>query len=490
MRQHLPIVLLFLIFPVIASSQIAPAEGRILNYCIIGFKVPPKENTREYTFEIASGTWNAEPAFLKHLLLKEVANDNKVIGEVPAFGSFYTWRVVCGKGKSRQTSTFYHFATGNIPDADTANVRLRIADPAKRFTDAYILCDGSRVIYDMNGRPVWYLPLAAGINLTPRDMKANSSGTITLLDGSGYEFDYDGNIVWKTPPPGAGPVNAEYHHEFTKRPNGNYMVLGMEYVSCKRPVKEDDHSVVLEDGGAGTPGPRLRFGTILEFSKDGGLLWTWKLSDYFRKSDISNFRSPGPAPVVDLHDNSFFFDENNKVIYLSLRNINRIIKIKYPSGEVVGTYGQRFSTDGSIAANMLFCGQHSISCSGDDLLLFNNNHCHQGGSPAVCRFRQSRQGTLQKIWECECSSGITKDLGFASGGNLVELPGDYFFISTAAPDAGVFIINEKKQIQWSAVLEKWSEPEKTWKPLTQYKASIIPDRKSLEQLIWHATGND
>lgn len=44
------------------------------------------------------------------------------------------------------------------------------------------------------------------------------------------------------------------------------------------------------------------------------------------------------------HENSFFFDDKAKVIYLSLRNINSILKIKYPEGTILQIYNGENST--------------------------------------------------------------------------------------------------------------------------------------------------
>jgi hypothetical protein len=309
-----------------------------------------------------------------------------------------------------------------------------------------------------------------------------------MVDKNCYEIDYNGNVLWKAPPPGSGLLNAEYHHEFTRRANGNYMVMGMEYVSC-RTAGKDNHRIMLDDPAAGgqlQPAVKLRFGTLLEYDNDGNLVWSWKSSDYFRHSDLANYASPGPAPIVDLHDNSFFFDEQHQRIWLSFRNISRIVAISYASGAVCGTYGALFQTDGRQSTGSSFCGQHSVSCSGPDVLLFNNNLCNSGSSPIAARYNVDTQAGLIKRWEYDCSPGIRAEGGFASGGNVTGLPDGSLFVSTAAPDSKVLLISPEKQVLWSAVLEKWSEAEKAWKPLTQYKASIIPTRAALEQLIWGA----
>src|SRR6185503_11567408 len=89
---------------------------------------------------------------------------------------------------------------------------------------------------------------------------------------------------------------------------------------------------------------KLRFGMIMEFDEDGNLIWSWKTSKYYQESDLAKNRKPGGTPIFDLHENSFYFNEKEKVIYLSCKRISRILKIKYPEGTVIGSYGDVYET--------------------------------------------------------------------------------------------------------------------------------------------------
>ena len=60
----------------------------------------------------------------------------------------------------------------------------------------------------------------------------------------------------------------------------------------------------------------------------------------------------------------------------------------------------------------------------------------------------------------------------------------------SAPYNKIFIINWNKEVLWSAVTEKYDPEKKEWIPATNYRTSIIPDKTTLEQLIWYGQGKE
>jgi len=68
--------------------------------------------------------------------------------------------------------------------------------------------------------------------------------------------------------------------------------------------------------------------------------WSWKAFPWFKESDLRYYKSGKDKNykknnAINVHENAFFFDEPNQVIYLGFRNISRILKIKYPEGYVM-----------------------------------------------------------------------------------------------------------------------------------------------------------
>ena len=430
-----------------------------------------------------------------------------MIGEVPSFGSSYTWRVTYTSAKKQAHTQLYHFNTGIIPEADTASFRMRIVKNAQTYKDAYVFVDGMRALFDMKGKPVWYLPNIDSLNTEdcrPRDVKLTPHGTISMVMHKGsYELDYNASVLWKMPKNvRRAPDSIEFfHHEFTQLSNGHYMGLGDEKLLWQ-PSVTGDSGFVLVPGAKPLPNnstrrDKISFGTLVEYDKNNNVVWSWRSSDYFKTSDI--YYHKVPLGAVDVHANSFFFDEKNKAIYVSFKNIDRIIKIKYPEGTVTDVYGEIYEKGmmkGSVAetGNGLFCGQHSCRLSaGGDIYLFNNNTCHRGAWPSIVMMQKTKDNKvgLKKTWEYECNvdyTGITspRPYNFAVGGGVYELPDQSFLVTLAGSSSNVFIVNKKKEILWSAVCERYNRVTKQWNYVLNYRSSMITSRKELERLIWNS----
>ena len=50
------------------------------------------------------------------------------------------------------------------------------------------------------------------------------------------------------------------------------------------------------------------------------MVWSWKLSDYYKTSDLWYYVKPDSRAYFDMRENAFFFDEKNENIYLSSQN--------------------------------------------------------------------------------------------------------------------------------------------------------------------------
>ena len=478
-------------------GQVFPKEGSALYYRIVGFSCPAQSWAVRYGIEIAGGSYNDEGAFTKNISQAINSKSSKIIGEVPYFGAQYTWRIVfVMKDSSRKHSILYHFSTRTSPDVDTAVTRLRVMKPAERYKDAYVFLDCTRVLYDMKGKPIWFLP---GSDITnqdayPRDLKLSNRGTITFTTGyKPYEINYDGTILWQYKSDGTGEMNDSFHHEFTRLQNGNYMGMIYEHRPALLPRYKD--SIAHNAADSARYYRTVQFSTIVECDRDNLEVWHWRTYDYEQASDL-RLRNPDDDSLWnhDLHENSFYFDEHNQVVYLSFRNISRVIKIKYPEGNVLNTYGMPYKPGIKQWDNEWFCMQHSCRVNDkDELYVFDNNTCGTPPVPKVVVMQQPEVGNnnLKKIWEYPCTiedAQVRKDqTHFHSGGNVIELPGGSMFVSMSIPYCKVFIVSHDKKELWSAVAEKYDPAAKKWKqPIELYRANIVPGRKELEELIWNS----
>ncbi len=478
---------LLLLFSIQLKAQVLPLERSSLNYRLIGFSFPAKEKTSTYRLEIAEGNISTDDSFRQSIIYSVADPGNKIIATVPAWGSSYTWRAVyLKKNKPFAHTPMYHFSTQLSPDVDTSLARLRIVDTATKYKDAYIFLDDNKAIYDMKGQPVWFMTKINGINLTPRDLKWTHQGTITFLFDPPCEIDYNCNVLFK--PPTNAVVSKDYsehyHHQFTRLLNGHYMALGEDSMLWDKGRPSIAHD---------TAAKKMQFGTLIEYDDSGKVAWSWKSSDYFSLSDLRGMLAPKDIKYGDVHENAFYFDEKNNYIYVSFRNINRIVKIKYPEGIVVRQYGAPEKIAAPLRDSSLFCGQHSCKYSGNGYLyLYNNNTCAINGLPKIVKLHEPATANegLKKIWEYQCTTtGITnyhtQQDNYRSGGNVVELPDSSIFVCmTGGNYCKVFIVNPAQQEVWSAIPERWDTREKKWTIISQYRANIIYKKEDLARLIF------
>lgn len=510
------LLLLFFYIPSQLLSQVLPKEGSKLNYRLIGFSSPQTHSNGKCTLEIAAGNYNSNDSFNKHIIKSLDCRTGKIIAEVPAFGQDYTWCVAYTGRRSGQTE-LHHFSTMMSPNVDTTIKRLRIINEAQKYKGAYIFIDGMQALYDMQGNPVWFLPESlAPPDVTARDIKLSPQGTITfVIEGDNvYEINFKGDILWKGPNTGeiSRKKTEDYHNEFTRFANDHYMVLGSEYVLWKLPGYKTD-SLMADPGITieNTYSQGLPFGTVIEYDEKGKVVWSWRSSDYFKGSDLYNHKTEdGRFDVADVHENSFFFDEKNKCVYVSFRSVSRILKVKYPEGKVIADYGNMYDPDSGETANELFYGQHCVKVSHDGYLYLYNNNALQEGLPSIIMMQEpvGGKGYLKKIWEYVCSlDGVSDDeqktynkqmarmrnenkagplkTHFTAGGSVTELPDQSILASMNAPCSKVFIVTRDKKILWSALPEIMGS-NGIWSSYPTYRVSMITNPEDLEKLIWNA----
>ena len=490
--------LLFIFLPLRVKPQILPAEGCKLNFKLVGFSVPITQVSTN-RIEIAIGDYYSVDSFKKNIVVDSPFKSNKMIIELPLFGRSYTWRIVPehgGRVFGSEIGSLHHFDLQTSGSIDPNKQRLRILQPAVLPNDdLYISVETGAALYDMSGNVVWFLPQTSEISNNLMDMKFTRRSTITFLYGAnGYEVNFKGDVLWKTPNKGAisgDTINGEgYHHEFTRLLNGHYMILGQQKLHCKSVVSKNKSYIITANGSNDQDGFILgKFGTIIEYDSTGHLVWSWRSSKYLIGSDFDDYESTVDTnKIFDPHDNAFFFDEKNKVIYLGFKALNRIIKIEYPSGKVLNTYGALYEPGAHSVGNGLFCNQHSIGLSKERYLYyFNNNSCNNTEAfPSVVMLKEPRfdGDSLKKVWEFSCvADGSNKR--FRQGGNVIELQNGSMFVCMGSEYSELMIVNKEKKTSWRALPEKFQDVDNVWMPVHEYRANII-SRVELEQMIWRS----
>jgi len=471
---------------------VLPREGSKLNYRLIGFSIGESPKQPVYNIEVAKGDLKDAASFLNSIVAVFECTGVKNVFEVPSFGTDYTWRVVYPGAKTAGTGKMHHFSTLKNEHVDTSLLRLRVMKPAAiQYREDFVSVDAGGVLYDMKGNPVWFIPDTNGIGGYLGDLKFTANHTLTFIRGQdAYEIGFDARVLWKAPTHSDphDTSHVRYHHEFTKLSNGHYMILGTELVRCKRIKTADSSYTVVSANGTTAEGYRIsRFGTLVEYDSKGRVVWSWKSSEHLIGSDFDYIDDRDSMMRIDPHENAFYFDEKNQTIYLGFRDLNRFMKIGYPSGKVTGIYGKIFKPGQRETGSGLFCHQHNILRTHDGLLcFFNNNSCSNTDSmPTVAMLREpgAPGGELEKVWEHTCTAEIDSPKKYASGGNVAELPDGSFFVCMGSEYSKLFIVNRDGKEQWTALPEKYYETEGRWRSNHQYRAAIIT-RKQYEDLVW------
>jgi len=482
-----------ILLPSYLWSQILPAEGSKLNYRLVGFSFP-EDNGSVYTLEIAGGKHVIADSFRKHIIMSLKSAKGRVMSEVPSFGADYTWRVKYS-GNRKKDSTLFHFSTLMNDRVDTTKYRLRILQPTTDYQDMFATIDGGGVIYDFKGNAIAYLPEVNGLAGFVADWKFTDEGTMTFNFGKdAYETNLNGDILWRIPETNSvntGILPEKYHHAFFKLSNGHYMTLGMEFKPSKRVSTNDTSYIVLSDEKNVPYGYKLgAYGTIIEFDKDGKVVWSWKDTknlvgtdfDYFNTTVDTNWQ-------YDPHSNSLFYDEAKDFVYLSYRNLSRIIKIDHKSGKIVEQYGENFKPGSSSKGYGFFCNPHGVRISTDgSMYFFNNNSCWNTDSlPTIVVLKEpvNKSDSLKKVWEYTCTVEGDYSKRFGAGGSVVQMEDRSMFVCMGNAFSKIFIVTPQKKVTWSALPERHVETDNIWVNVKQYKANIIT-RKDLEHLVWNA----
>ncbi len=455
---------LFVWLPVACMADVFPANEVVLHYRLIGFKLPEKQGISGYRLEVFEN---------KTKILSKESKSPRVIATLPAFGKTYSWRVAyLQKGKISGYSAWYSFSIGKNPYSDTSLSRLRIITHATKYNDMMVFFDNTKTLYNMRGEVLWFLPIIQGITDSTvgqiRDIKLTKDGTITFITPkSGYEIDYQGNILWATPNDGriSGKKTEQFHHEFTKLTNGNYMIIGDKFID----QNPDGSIAAKQDTNKTATKSQATCGMIIEYNKAHDTVWTW--ASCYQMSTIT----------LNTHFNAFWFDEKNKVIYTSYRNLAMLIKTAYPSGKVLARYGMGdIQYPDMRGGSGQFFAQHNCSINSEgSLMLFNNNykmHLPAGERekdciPTVAIFKEpvNTTDTLEKIWEFSCaidSQAVNMSQG---GGSVRELDKGDYLVCTGHPGRN-FIVSKDKKIIWHVISEVY---DKGWKPSNVYRTSAV-----------------
>lgn len=349
-----------------ATVVVTPGKEETVNYTVVLFEVPRRTDVDSYAFEIRLADVTKGKG---RLLLKDRKN-YFLVKDALEFGRTYLWRYIyydnAGKELFASEDNILNIRGSKLTNYLLYENRVNRFE-SKKELDGYISLDHG-IITDRQGRVVWSFP--DDKREAVRDLKLNEDGNITFIYGPyGYETDLKGNILWRSPDTINGYKVLNVHHELRKLDNGNFLTIGER----RKDNKENGRM----------------YSFVFEVDRDNKLQWVWDEEKAFAHDSVYR----------EAHLNAAYYNEKEKMLYISNRDLNSIAKIDVRSGKIVWSVGYDYK-DGSIYYSQdFFHAQHAISELPDgNILLFNNAKPQTPSSVQIISQPTTKKAPVM-VWE-------------------------------------------------------------------------------------------
>lgn len=444
----------------LAFGQFNPPNNDTINYTQVLIEFPWIPKAAKYKVEM----WNQNNVAKKSVYETEA---NAIVINDLNFNNGYSWKVwgLDSKGKMIGSPEENVFFICSSKFSDSSFYRYRnLKNNSSKIKNGIIFFDGGRVAVTREGKPIWFLPKYRfeTSRTILRALKITPEGTIIFIaDTSAAEVDLSGKILWRAPNDGkvSGRNGEMYHHDFKKLKNGNYMILGNILTKTKIPELKD--SAVLD------------FGTIIEYSKQGNVVWSWYSKDYF-PDNYRRFKKKNDGTFdTGMHLNAFSTD--GEFVYAGFRDGNTILKIQKSNKQVVSSFGSYGISDTNHYANGFFRKQHdaNILSNGDIAVLNNDSIIDPSIVSSVVVFSQPTplNPKSQKVFEFRFDFDALTNGKSLRYGNVVEMPNENLLVNMGGINRS-FEVNRNKEILWDMFTEELDTVTLKWKPFPNYQISF------------------
>ena len=352
--------LLIILSSVIISQDFMPQNGATLNYTQIFFKWPQINNSNSYKLYTNNQEYNS--------------NQNSIIIDEFEWNNQYSWSI-CGLNESNHIIDCYedmNFNTAELPINYPANVNVLELNESEYLSGVTLLdyeSLGFSVVLDKDGNPIWS---ADNTNFDNSKIWATqfllNGNIVGFGPGVGYELNLDSDIIFQT--------NEEFeaHHQFYKTKNDSYFFMEAEiqYHPCPNECEPEYPDIIPWQGDK-----------FMEIDESGNILWEWSTFDYLTLNEYNPYWVEkymqqwdfGGNPSFDwTHSNSVYFDEDEGVVYISIRNLSRIVAIDYNTKEILWHIGDSdFMEEVFFENDFGFSHQHSAQITHDKNIIFFDN---------------------------------------------------------------------------------------------------------------------
>jgi hypothetical protein len=433
-------------------GQYLPKDGAKLNYNQIYFEYPASKNIDVYKLYLAYDSSENKEDFSNLLIKTQTSKTASTKIEGLIFGKKYKWYVeTILKNKEVIKSHIHYFSLYECPYADTSMYKFKQHYSSNTsIEDGIIWLDQMHCAINRNLEVVWFLaPIIEDFkeNKQVRDFKVYSDGTISFIsEGEAYHINKDLTIIWQAP--NTGKISEEkkenYHHSFEKLQNGNYIVLGNQYIELERTDTKD------------TTDRRVEFTTVIEYNKNKEVVWSWRLLDNFKLDLLVN---PETNSIYNTHCNSLSLSPDGQKILLSFRDLSRIMEIEKKSGKILKSFGKKLNKiDTLVYETDLFMFPHDAKyIDKETISVLNNNDIKNKKISSLVYLKlpnsDKNQQILQK-WAFQFDYDKYTDGKSSKMGNHVVLPNKNLLINEGSINRIVEINPIKKIPLWDLMITK------------------------------------
>ncbi len=446
MTRHLYLLLAVIaLFPgAVGIAKWLPEDEASLNYTQVLFSWDQMPGAMAYELEVSEDGGLPVINYIDSTL-------TRIINAELDWGLSYSWRVrpIFTDDIIGEWSSIRHFSILELPaDRTTFSIENLVPDSVSLgLTILNANSQGFAMGVNQGGELKWYMDVPSLYPDTRfRITQFLPNGHFMLYRddyGPGREVALDGTIHWQS-------NRADLHHEIIKMDvQGLNRYMGI----VNRTVRALKYVTVSEDSSWNYY-INWRGDDILEFDENGDVVWSWSTFDHFSMEDYSppKLTGVGSGGTTDwTHSNAIYFDSSESAIYFSSRNISRITKIDYPSGEVIWMMGDSLASgDVTVGTDIGFSYQHSIKkLENGNLMMFDNgiltyrdgeysfNERSRGLEIAVTSTDSGY--TAEVVWQYVLPSNmygkIMGDCDRLPNGNTMMTTGSSGYIVEATPDS-------------------------------------------------------
>ena len=438
--------LLYICLTFVFSNEFTPIQNANLNYIHSRLTWPQIPQASHYELII-----NDSISFIQF----DVNKNSHILTDFLNWGGQYSWSV-CGYDQNNLVIECFNnnfFSISELPDYYPDNVNLVYLDDG--YHQGLNLLDfdglGFSVILDKFGNPIWFVDKN---NFNPPKILTTqllkSGNFIGFGAGNGYEINIDGEILFQT------PNEFGVHHDFKKHENSYFLLDGLiESHPCPEPCPNN----LPED--INWLGDRF-----IQISNYGELIWEWNSFDYIDLNDFNplylerlsiNYSEDDTMDWT--HSNSIFY--NNGKVYISVRNLSRILKIDYESKNLDWHIGEEdFMNQIYFNNSIEFSQQHSVKELSNGNILFFDNHTFLDPEISRCTEFTYDEVTdsLHLVWEYI----LPNNLFSGSRGECNRLDNGNTLINVGRT-GNIIEVNNLDEIVWHLVLENNNLPESSYR---------------------------